>query len=127
MRARTFSGVTGRRASKVRRVGLLAALALLSACASTGGGRTPFAYLTVINDSPSMVAIYALPGGNRVRMGQVNGISQKELPVYRLHLDGSGRLRLLIDPVGSTGQYATDTVMVLEGDEIEYRVSPFIR
>jgi hypothetical protein len=107
--------------------GLLTAALLLAACASAGGRTGPFAEIVVINDSPSMVNIYAIPGGQRIRIGQVTGVGEQTFGLFRRHLDGSGRLRLLIDPIGSPRQYPTDAIVVLEGDVIEFRVSSFVR
>lgn len=113
----------------IRRVLVLAATLVLSACASTGeADREPYAILVVENDSTLTVNIYEVRGGGRgQRLGQVAALRTTRIPLRRHMVSTSGQFRVLIDPVGSAQSYSSDTIVINEGDEVRLRVSAFIR
>lgn len=120
---------TTRQAHRRAAPALLLALLAVSGCAAMGqGGREPaYATLLVNNDSPMTVNVYTLRSGQRMRLGQVSGLRRQEFDLRRSMLGAGGDLRLLIDPIGSSVNYPSQSITVFEGDIIELRVSNFIR
>lgn len=120
----------------LRRSALALALlagATLAACASAprqDAGDTdpgsPFATVIIHNDAARIVTVFAVRQGTRMRLGTVAGVSEREFPLRRSMLDGAGELRLMVDLLGSSRQYYSDSIYVQEGDVVELRVSNLI-
>ncbi|MEJ2502851.1 MAG: hypothetical protein P8177_05970 [Gemmatimonadota bacterium] len=111
-----------------RALALALALITLGACASSPRpAEPPYATLVVENDSPLTVNVYTLRSGQRMRLGQVSGLRTEEFGLRRSVLGAGGDLRLLIDPVGSSRNYPSQSITVFEGDVVELQVSNFIR
>jgi hypothetical protein len=115
---------------RARSGAVLAALAL--ACSTTtpgtdGGGQQPAlsvepASIQVENRYKLDVNVYAVRGGNVVRLGIVTAKSQAQYALSESVLAASTSLRFLVDPVGSAAAYLSDPVLVSPGDHIELRV-----
>lgn len=111
-----------------RRLLILAATLALTGCASSSqADRERYATLVIENDSTLTVNIYTVRGGGRgVRLDQVAALRTTRIPLRRHMVSTSGQFQVLIDPVGSTRTYVSDTIVINEGDEIRLRVSALI-
>ena len=104
------------------------ATVLATGCVTTGQSANPdFARVVIENDSPRTVVIYAIRQSSRFRVGRVAGLSREEFAIKRHMLYNATYLRLIIDPVGGQQTYATDNIVVEEGEVVSLRVSSFIR
>lgn len=117
------------KASMKHAFALLVSTIVLAGCAAMGTpDMEPYAMLEVENDGTSTVTIYAIrEGGTRMRLGQLTGLSRDEFPLRRHMVGGTGRLQLLIDPVGTQRTFPSQSILINEGDVIRLRVSSFIR
>ena len=101
----------------------------LGGCASTGRGPAsgPFAELVIQNDNSRIVTVYAVRSGTRMRLGTVSGVSTVTFDLRRDMLESDGRLRVLVEPLGSTSRYFSDPIFVAEGEIVELVVSSLVR
>lgn len=111
----------------IRRVHVLT-LVLLAAC----GGRAPgtgadpdaAAQLQVDNQGFSDMVIYAVNGGQRVRLGLATGHSTRMFTIPRYLVRGSGTLQFLADPVGGARTPVSEEMTVQPGDLISITIPP---
>jgi hypothetical protein len=102
---------------------LLLPVLLLAGCAGTrsrgaaddGSLRTT---VEVENRSWSAVNVYAVRGGQRVRLGTVQAVSTSVLTIPTAVVSGVTSLSFLIDPIGSNRTPITQEISVREGDQI---------
>ena len=116
-----------------RAVQLLAVLflATLGTAACVGSGRNApapqqFASVTVNNRAFIDVAVYALNGSTRARLGTVTATSSG---TFRLPASvvGTGRdLRFMVDPIGSNRQGVSFNIYVRPGERVTLTVPPSI-
>ena len=114
----------------MRRTWIFAMMALLTgsgACATSGSrpnaGRLPSSYaVTVVNDNWLDAVVYAVRGSARVRLGVVGGLGTTNLRIPAT-LITDGTFRMLVDPIGSTRTYTSDSIVVTPGQRIELTVS----
>ena len=106
---------------------LSAAVLLAGGCAhgkaATADDSTPEkATIRVTNNNWSDMTIYLLRGTERRRLGTVgsNSTGVFQLPEYVLV--GSGDIRLLADPLGSTRTYLSPLLLVSPGQQVEWRL-----
>ena len=104
-------------------------LGALGACASTtrAPASGPFAELVIQNDNSRIVTVYAVRGGTRMRLGTISGVSTATFALRRDMLESDGRLRVLVEPLGSTNRYFSDPIFVDEGETVELVVSSLVR
>lgn len=109
--------------------GLLALATATSACAllRSTPAEAALATLVIENDASLTVTAYAVRQGTRFRLGTVPGLTTREFEVRRHMLESAGLLRVMVDPIGSTRRYVSQSIMVNEGDVIELQVSGMIR
>lgn len=116
--------------SRSARLRLGAALTLLTACASAGGsgaGEPPEgpSRVEVTNNSTENLVVYAIYGGQRSRVGEVTGLGSETFRLPPLLDRGGGRLRFLIDPIGSAqNEYRSRELFLSTGDLVVIRVQP---
>ena len=111
------------------RVAILAFVATLVSCAAGPGTERvgpSDVRLEVDNQNYLDVVVFGLQDHTTTRIGSVTGLSSATFTIpHRLLV--LGRVRLLVDPVGSPVAYLTDEVMVNPGDILELRVASVIR
>ena len=111
------------------RATVLAFVAMLVSCASapdTGRVGPQDIRLEVDNGNYLDVVVFGLQDHTTTRIGSVTGLSSATflIPDRLLVL---GRIRILVDPVGSPVAYLTDEIMVNPGDVVELYVAGVIR
>ena len=70
------------------------------------------------------VNIYALRGGQRVRLGTVTGNTTAVLRIPSFLLNGVTPLRFLADPIGNQRTPTSEEIVVAPGDEVQLYVPP---
>jgi hypothetical protein len=83
-------------------------------------GRTT---VTVDNQSFSDMTIYATRG-QRVRLGIATGHTKTVFTIPRSLLSGTGVIRFIADPVGSSRTAVSEEISVRQGDEIGLTIPP---
>jgi len=108
-----------------------ALVAILAATLACGGKRAPEpsavepqgnALLVVRNDHWLDITIYAIRGGSRYRLGMVSGLKTDTLPLQNTILAGSGTLRFLLEPIGSTRTHLTESIPIGANQSIELNI-----
>ena len=107
----------------------LTALLAATSCRSTGGGAAPAterseAFVRVENRSMLDMTIYVLRGGERRRLGLVNALSTQVLSIPSVLVEGSGVLRFLADPIGSSRTPVSEEIFVRNGDVVQLIIPP---
>lgn len=102
---------------------LLLPVLLLAACAgkrSRGAapGDSVRTTVEVENRSWSAVNVYAIRGGQRVRLGTVQAVTTTVLTIPAAIVSGVTSLSFLIDPIGSNRTPISQEISVREGDQI---------
>lgn len=101
----------------------ISALALLNACAAVGRqsgaqAQTPRTVLEVDNRGFADMTVYAIDGGQRVRLGFAPGNTKTELTIPRSMLSGPRQLQFLCDPIGGSRNAVSDQIYVEPGDQV---------
>lgn len=78
----------------------------------------------VENQGFSDMVIYAVDGGQRVRLGLVTGHSTKALPIPRYLIGGGGTLRFMADPIGGNRSPVSEEMAVQPGDVVSLTIPP---
>lgn len=89
------------------------------AAVADGAARTT---VEVENRSWSAVNVYALRGGQRVRLGTVQAVSTSVLTIPPAVVSGVSSLSFLIDPIGSSRTPISQEISVREGDQLKLYV-----
>jgi len=102
---------------------VLLPLFVLASCASMGRGGDPSLQeerttLRVENRSWSAVNVYAVRGGQRIRLGTVTATSTQVLVIPHTLISGMTTLRFIADPIGSDRAPVSDEVTVSPGDQV---------
>ena len=87
--------------------------------AADGAARTT---VEVENRSWSAVNVYAVRGGQRVRLGTVQAVSTSTLNIPPAIVSGVSSLSFLIDPIGSSRTPISQEISVREGDQLKLYV-----
>ena len=100
---------------------------LLAGCAGSRprGGDVAVGTRTTVeveNRSWSAVNVYALRGGQRVRLGTVQAVSTSVLTIPPAIVSGVSSLSFLIDPIGSNRTPISQEISVREGDQLKLYV-----
>jgi hypothetical protein len=107
---------------------LVIASAMLAACASSSTTasqvRDQAATVVVDNQSVLDMNIYAIRGGQRVRLGTANSLRKTKLTIPASMVFGTSMLRFLADPIGSTRAPISEEISVTAGDEIGLMIPP---
>jgi hypothetical protein len=104
------------------------ALLFLAAC----GGRSPEskpdpespAMLRVENQGFSDMIVYAVSGGQRVRLGMATGNSTRSFTIPQYLFRGGGPLRFLADPIGGNRAPVSEELTVQPGDIVTLTIPP---
>ena len=70
------------------------------------------------------VNVYAVRGGQRVRLGTVTGNSAQVLRIPDYLLSGTTPLRFIADPIGNQRTPTSDEIVVTPGDEVQIFIPP---
>jgi hypothetical protein len=105
---------------------------LLAAALIHCGGRDPAAnpspsspaMLQVENRGFADMVVYAISGGQRVRLGLANGNSTKSFTIPRTLIRGAGTLRFLADPIGGSRSPISEELVVQPGDIVTLTIPP---
>lgn len=110
------------------RAGIVVLVGLLSACgasrsnvASSPAPSSNGIPVLIDNQNYSDMDIYLLQGGQPVLVGQASGLSKTTLTIRNVVL-GSGRLRLLAQPIGATRPIRTQTLIVPPGESVFWTI-----
>ena len=80
--------------------------------------------LRVRNQGFLDVNVYAVRGGQRVRLGTVTGNSTQVLRIPPFLLNGITPLRFVADPIGNQRTPTSDEIVVTPGDEVQIFIPP---
>jgi hypothetical protein len=80
--------------------------------------------LRVENQGFSDMTIYALQGGQRIRIGLAVGNSTSVFNIPDYLLGAGNTIRFLADPVGSTRTPVSDEIAVHPGDRVTLTIPP---
>jgi hypothetical protein len=90
---------------------------------SSPNPETP-AMVQVENRGFADMVIYAMSGGQRVRLGMVTGNSSRSFTIPRYLLRGAGPLRFLADPIGGNRTPVSEEMTVHPGDIVTLTIPP---
>jgi hypothetical protein len=103
-------------------------LAILVACGpragDTGAEPQSLAQVRVENQGFTDMVIYAINGGQRVRLGMATGNSTKTFSIPRYLTSGAGPLRFLADPIGGDRTPVSEEMTVRPGDIVTLTIPP---
>jgi hypothetical protein len=80
--------------------------------------------LRVRNQGFLDVNVYAVRGGQRVRLGTVTGNTVQVLRIPSFLLNGITPLRFLADPIGNQRTPTSEEIVVSPGDEVQIFIPP---
>jgi hypothetical protein len=107
---------------------LIVMLATASACAGrspeTAAEPTESAAVQVQNQGFSDMVVYAINGGQRIRLGLATGNSTNTFTIPRHLIRGAGGIRFLADPVGGTRTPVSEEMTVNPGDVVTLTIPP---
>jgi hypothetical protein len=82
------------------------------------------AMLQVENRGFADMVIYAISGGQRVRLGIATGNSTRAFTIPNTLLRGAGALRFLADPIGGNRTPISEELAVQPGDIVTLTIPP---
>jgi hypothetical protein len=107
---------------------LIVMLATTSTCAGrsreTAVEPTESAAVQVQNQSFSDMVVYAISGGQRIRLGLATGNSTNTFTIPRHLIRGAGGIRFLADPVGGNRTPVSEEMTVNPGDVVTLTIPP---
>jgi hypothetical protein len=107
---------------------LLVVLATASACAGRSQDASPepseAAAVQVQNQGFSDMVVYAISGGQRIRLGLATGNSTNTFTIPRHLIRGAGGIRFLADPVGGNRTPVSEEMTVNPGDVVTLTIPP---
>lgn len=113
--------------SFLNRTSLLLVLAT-TACAGRSQDTTPepteSAAVQVQNQGFSDMVVYAINGGQRIRLGLATGNSTNTFTIPRHLIRGAGGIRFLADPVGGNRTPVSEEMTVNPGDIVTLTIPP---
>jgi hypothetical protein len=78
----------------------------------------------VENQGFTDMVIYAVSGGQRVRLGLATGNTTKTFTIPRHLLAGAGSIRFLADPIGGNRSPVSEEMNVQPGDLVTLTIPP---
>lgn len=99
----------------------VAVIGLAAATPATAAARGPVP-LKVTNDNFYDVHVYGWRDGEYHSLGVVRSFSTEKLEVPEYLAAPGGDFRLIADPIGGLGAYASDPIVVREGGTLVMRV-----
>lgn len=115
-----------------RAVACVVLVALLGACGSGRGrsGPAPPSETTTLrleNQSWSQMTIYVVAGGQRIRLGSVEGNSTGRLRIPGSVVGMGRELSFMADPLGSSNVARSFSIYVRPGEEVSLTIPPSAR
>jgi hypothetical protein len=89
--------------------------------ANAEGGRSAMT-VQIDNQNFSDMNIYLLRAGQRVLVGQANGLGRTTLAIPTGLTPADGRIRLAADPIGGFGPITTPVLLVPQGQQIYWTI-----
>jgi hypothetical protein len=80
--------------------------------------------LQVENRGFADMVVYAISGGQRVRLGLATGNSTKSFTIPVALIRGASPLRFLADPIGGRRSPITEDIVVQPGDIVSLTIPP---
>lgn len=101
---------------------------MVMACAGRSQDTAPepssAAMVQVENQGFADMVIYAVSGGQRIRLGLATGNSTKTFTIPRQLLSGAGPIRFLADPIGGSRTPVSEEMSVRPGDVVTLTIPP---
>jgi hypothetical protein len=76
--------------------------------------------ISVSNNNPLDITVYAVNSGMRVRLGTVSTASTQRFTLSLHQISPTGELQLLADPVGSRRTMTSEAIHVFAGQAVEW-------
>lgn len=99
-----------------------------TACAGhsqdTNPAPTESAMVQVQNQGFTDMVVYAVSGGQRIRLGLATGHSTKSFTIPRHLVRGAGPIRFLADPIGGNRSPVSEEMTVQPGDIVTLTIPP---
>ncbi|HEX7049949.1 MAG TPA: hypothetical protein VF188_07015 [Longimicrobiales bacterium] len=106
--------------------GALLAATILAGCAGTFGSAPPATEreirIRVTNNNWTDATVYLVRNGARTRLGTVTSMNRVLLSVPPAIFSGGSSIRLLIDLIGSSASFLTESILVAPGQVIDFTV-----
>lgn len=103
-------------------------LSIVTACAGrsrdSGPEPTETAMVQVENQGFTDMVVYAVNGGQRIRLGLATGNSTKTFTIPRYLVRGAGTIRFLADPIGGNRAPVSEEMTVEPGDLVTLTIPP---
>ena len=80
--------------------------------------------LQVENRGFADMVVYAISGGQRVRLGLAHGNTTRSFTIPATLMRGAGPLRFLADPIGGSRSPISDEMVVHPGDIVTLTIPP---
>ncbi|HEX5962430.1 MAG TPA: hypothetical protein VFY42_01795 [Gemmatimonadales bacterium] len=101
---------------------------ILTACAGrsqdTAPEPTETAMVQVDNQGFTDMVVYAVNGGQKIRLGLATGHSSKSFTIPRYLVRGAGTIRFLADPIGGNRAPISEEMTVQPGDLVTLTIPP---
>lgn len=114
--------------TNIRRILVGVLYIFLAACASGGqraGGASSDATTVVVDNMALLdMNIYVVRGGQRVRLGTATGLSKTVFTIPHGIVFGATSVQFIADPIGAGRLPISETITVIEGDEVGLRIPP---
>ena len=104
-------------------------LAMGAACYRRGKGVDEEGEITVEVENHNYldVAIYAVQGAGRIRIGDVTGTTTKSFVVPLTRISTGGEVRFLADPIGSNRTWTTEPLHLFAGQTVQLTIESDVR
>jgi hypothetical protein len=83
--------------------------------------------LEVENRNYLDMAIYAIQGSGRIRIGDVTGTSTKRFVIQLSRVSIAGEVRFMADPIGSNRSWVSEPIHVYTGQTVELMIESDVR
>lgn len=78
--------------------------------------------LVVENNNWQDMTLYVLRDGTRMRLGAVTALSKGRFTLPSAATAGTGELRIMADPLGSSATWTSQPIHVMPGQELRFRL-----
>jgi hypothetical protein len=78
--------------------------------------------LSVENNNWQDMTVYLVRDGVRARLGSVPALGRSSFTLPDALIGGSGEVRLMADPLGSSSRFTTQPIHVMRGQQVRFRL-----